>query len=259
MTIGEASVLQGKVAWITGAGSGIGRSGALELAAGGAQVVLSGRRGEQLKEVAAEIEATGGKAHAAPLDVADKAAVAKVAAGILDRHGHVDILVNSAGINLANRFWKSLTPDSFEQIVAVNLNGALYCTHAVLPAMRARKDGLVINVSSWAGRFETYLVGPAYNASKHAMVALTMSLNDEECVNGIRGCVICPGEVATPILKHRPKPPTAEEIARMLQPEDLGRTIRFVAEMPPHACINEIVISPTWNRFFVGGKDIARG
>jgi len=89
-------VLQGKVAWITGAGSGIGRSGALELSAGGARVVLSGRRGEQLDKVAAEIEAAGGTAGTAPLDVADKAAVAKVAAGILDRHGRVDILVNSA-------------------------------------------------------------------------------------------------------------------------------------------------------------------
>lgn len=252
-------MLQGKVAWITGAGSGIGRAGATELAAGGAHIVLSGRRAEQLAEVAAEIKAGGGTADAVPLDVADKAAVAEAAAGILDRHGRIDILVNSAGMNLPNRFWKNLTADSFERIVAVNLNGALYCTHAVLPAMRARKDGLVINVSSWAGRFESYLTGPAYNASKHGMVALTMSLNDEECVNGIRGCVICPGEVATPILKHRPKPPSAEEIARMLQPEDLGRTIRFVAEMPPHACINEILISPTWNRFFVGGSDITRG
>jgi NADP-dependent 3-hydroxy acid dehydrogenase YdfG len=255
----EARVLHGKVAWITGAGSGIGRSGALELGAGGARVILSGRRADQLKTVAEEIEAGGGTADAVALDVADKAAVAKAAAGILERHGRVDILVNSAGINFPNRFWKDLTADSFEQIVAVNLNGALFCTHAVLPAMREQKDGLVINVSSWAGRFESYLTGPAYNASKHAMVALTMSLNDEECVNGIRGCVICPGEVATPILEHRPKPPTAEEIARMLRPEDLGRTIRFVAEMPAHACVNEILISPTWNRFFVGGKDIARG
>ena len=125
--------------------------------------------------------------------------------------------------------------------------------------MRARKDGLVINVSSWAGRFETYLTGPAYNASKHAMAALTHSLNDEECVNGVRACVIYPGEVATPILRNRPKPPSPEEIARMLQPEDLGRTIRFVAEMPPRVCLNEILISPTWNRFYVGGADIARG
>jgi NADP-dependent 3-hydroxy acid dehydrogenase YdfG len=252
-------MLQGKVAWITGAGSGIGRAGALELAKGGASVVLSGRRMGQLEEAAAEIKAAGGKAEAAPVDVADGDAVARLAAEILARHGHVDILVNSAGINLPTRFWKTLTPESFQQIVGVNLHGALYCIHAVLPSMRARKDGLVINVASWAGRFETYMTGPAYNASKHAMAALTMSLNDEECVNGIRACVIYPGEVATPILRNRPKPPSPEEIARMLQPEDLGQTIRFVAEMPPRVCINEVLISPTWNRFFVGGADIARG
>jgi len=252
-------VLDGQVAWITGAGSGIGRAGALELAAAGARVALSGRRAEQLEQVAAEIAASGGKAEMFALDVADRSAVAAAAAEILDRCGPVDILVNSAGINVPNRFWKTLTPESFDQVVAVNLNGALYCTHAVLPAMRARRSGLVINISSWAGRFESYLTGPAYNASKHAMVAMTLSLTDEECVNGIRGCVICPGEVATPILRHRPKPPSPEEVARMLQPEDLGRTIRFVAEMPAHVCVNEIVISPTWNRFFMGGKDVARG
>ena len=253
------AVLQGKVAWITGAGSGIGRAGALELAKSGARVVLSGRRAGQLEEAAAEIEAAGGKADSVPLDIADREAVAAAAAQILARHGTVDILVNSAGINLPNRFWKNLTPESFSEIVATNLNGALYCTHAVLPGMRAAKDGLVINISSWAGRFETYLTGPAYNASKHALAALTASLNDEECVNGIRGCVIYPGEVATPILKNRPKPPSLDEIARMLKPEDLGRTIRFVAEMPAHVCINEILISPTWNRIFIGGADIRRG
>jgi NADP-dependent 3-hydroxy acid dehydrogenase YdfG len=248
-------MLQGKVAWITGAGSGIGRAGAVELAQAGARIVLSGRRSGQLDEVAAEIRSAGGAAETVPLDVGNKSAVAEAAAGI----GPVDILVNSAGINLPTRFWKNLTPESFQQIVDINLNGALYCIHAVLPAMRARKDGLVINVSSWAGRFETYMTGPAYNASKHAMAALTMSLNDEECVNGIRATVIYPGEVATPILKNRPKPPSPEEIARMLQAEDLGRTIRFIAEMPPRVCINEVLISPTWNRLFVGGADIARG
>lgn len=252
-------MLTGKVAWITGAGTGIGRAGAIELARGGASVVLSGRRDAELDKVAAEIRAEGGAAEPVALDVSNNSGVAEAAAGILERHGRVDILVNSAGINLPTRFWRNLTPESFAQILAINLNGALYCTHAVLPGMRARKEGLVVNVSSWAGRFETYMTGPAYNASKHAMAALTMSLNDEECVNGIRACVIYPGEVATPILKNRPKPPTPEEIARMLHPEDLGRTIRFVAEMPARVCINEILISPTWNRLFIGGADIARG
>jgi NADP-dependent 3-hydroxy acid dehydrogenase YdfG len=256
--IGEAAVLQGKVAWLTGAGSGIGLAGAQALAAAGATVVLSGRRAEQLDEAAAAIGAAGGRVETAPLDVSDKAAVARIAAEILRRHGRIDILVNSAGLNLPTRFWRNLTPESFDHIVGINLNGALYCIHAALPAMRAQKEGLVINISSWAGLYETYVTGPAYNSSKHAMVALTHSLNDEECVNGIRACVICPGEVATPILRHRPKPPSEEEIARMLQAEDLGRTIRFVAELPPRVCINEILITPTWNRFLIGGDDIAR-
>ncbi|HEV2547204.1 MAG TPA: SDR family oxidoreductase [Stellaceae bacterium] len=251
-------MLEGKVAWLTGAGSGIGLAGARELAKAGARVVLSGRRAEPLAAAVAAINDEGGQAEAAALDVADKAAVAAAAAGILERLGRIDILVNSAGINLPTRLWKDLTPETFERIVGINLHGALYCTQAVLPAMRAQKDGLVINISSWAGRFESYLTGPAYNASKHALGALTMSLNDEECVNGIRACVIYPGEVATPILKNRPRPPSSAEVARMLQAEDLGRTIRFVAEMPPRVCVNEILIAPTWNRFFLGGEDIAR-
>lgn len=252
------SALAGKVAWLTGAGSGIGRAGAQELAAGGATVIVSGRTPEGLTETVDLITKAGGKAEAATLDVADKDAVAKLGAEILARHGRVDILVNSAGLNLSTRLWKDMTPDSFDYISRINLNGALYCIYAVLASMRAQKSGLVINVSSWAGRFEEYLTGPAYNASKTALAALTQSLNDEECVNGIRACCIFPGEVATPILRHRPVAPSQQEVERMLQAEDLGKTIRFVAEMPPRVCINEILITPTWNRFFIGGPDMAR-
>jgi NADP-dependent 3-hydroxy acid dehydrogenase YdfG len=254
----EIEVLQGKLAWLTGAGSGIGRAGARELAAAGASVVVSGRGIAQLEETVALIKNSGGTAEAAPLDVADQEAVAKTGADILARHGRIDILVNSAGLNLPTRLWKDVTPETFDRIFAVNLHGALYCIRAVLPAMRAQQDGLVINISSWAGRFETYFTGPAYNSSKHALAALTWSLNDEECVNGIRACVIYPGEVATPLLRHRPVPPTQQEVDRMLQAEDLGRTIRFVAEMPPRICINEILITPTANRFFIGGTGLAR-
>jgi NADP-dependent 3-hydroxy acid dehydrogenase YdfG len=127
---------------------------------------------------------------------------------------------------------------------------------AVLPAMRAQGSGLVINISSWLGRWVGYLGGPAYGASKHALATITHHLNLEEGHHGIRGTVIYPGEVATPILKTRPVPPAQEDLARMLKQEDLGRTIRFVAEMPPHACLNEIVITPTWNRLYVGGKEL---
>jgi NADP-dependent 3-hydroxy acid dehydrogenase YdfG len=252
------SALAGKVAWLTGAGSGIGRAGAQELAAAGASVIVSGRTPAGLAETAALIADAGGKAETAALDVADKHAVARLGADILARYGRIDILVNSAGLNLSTRLWKDMTPDSFDHIAGINLNGAAYCIHAVLPAMRAQQSGLVINISSWAGRFEEYLTGPAYNASKTALAALTLSLNDEECVNGIRACCIYPGEVATPILRHRPVAPSREEVDRMLQAEDLGKTIRFVAEMPARVCINEILITPTWNRFFIGGPDMAR-
>ncbi len=249
-------MLTGKIAWVTGGGTGIGRAGAEELGAAGATVIVSGRRSPELDEVVRAIAAKGGSAEAAPLDVTDKSGVARLGADILNRHGRVDILVNSAGMNVPHRFFKNLTPESFESVVSANLQGSLNTIAAVLPSMRERKDGLVINVSSWAGRFAHLLTGPAYNAAKHGVVAMTLTLNMEECVNGIRACVICPGEVATPILRHRPKPPSQAEMARMLQAEDLGRTIRFVAEMPPRVCINEIVISPTWNRLWLGGEDI---
>jgi len=251
-------MLDGQVAWLTGAGSGIGLSAATELAAAGATVVLSGRRPEPLAAAAARIHSNGGKAHSIALDVADAAAVSAAALAILAEHGRIDILVNSAGTNVAKRFWNEVSVESFDQVFAVNLHGAFYAIAAVLPAMRQRKSGLIVNISSWAGMFDTSLTGPAYSASKRAMIAMNHSINIEECRNGIRACVICPGEVATPILKSRPVPPSAAEMERMLQAEDLGKTVRFVCEMPPRACINEILISPTWNRLYIGGEDLKR-
>jgi hypothetical protein len=133
----------------------------------------------------------------------------------------------------------------------LNLNGTYYCTRAVLPCMRDQKSGLVINVASWAGVYTSALVGPAYNSSKHAVVSLTQTINMEECTNNIRACVICPGEVDTPIMEQRPVPPPAEERARMLRAGDVGNAICWVAEQPAHVCINEIIISPAWNRLYV--------
>jgi NADP-dependent 3-hydroxy acid dehydrogenase YdfG len=243
--------LSGKVAWITGAGTGIGLAAAKALAQSGATVVMSGRREDVLAAEAAQIRAGAGKAEVAALDVADSAAVARVAEEILARHGRIDILVNSAGVNTANRFWKNQTAQGWREVVGINLDGTFYTTQAVLPAMRARADGVIINVSSWAGVFHPRLTGPAYNGSKHAVTAMTETINIEEGVNGIRACAICPAEVATPILDRRPVPPSAEQRAKMLQPQDLGDVIRYVAELPPHACINQLIISPTWNRIYL--------
>jgi NADP-dependent 3-hydroxy acid dehydrogenase YdfG len=242
--------LKGKVAWITGGGSGIGLAGGIELARAGVHVVISGRNPETLKQAEKQLKGAG-SAQALALDVASKEEVAAVAAKI----GRVDILVNSAGINSPRRNLHNVSLDAWDQIVAVNLSGMFYCAHAVLPGMRSRKDGLIINISSWAGRYASTLTGPAYNATKHAVVALTESINMEECANGIRATSVLPGEVATPILEKRPVPPTPEVRARMLQAEDLGRAIAFVASLPARACVNELIISPTWNRFYLGGLE----
>ncbi len=244
------SSLSGKVAWITGAGSGIGQAGAEHLARAGARVVLSGRRAELVEAVAAAIRGEGGDARAVPLDVVDDQAVMRAAAAAI---GPVDILVNSAGSNIPKRSWPELTPAAYREVVDVNLHGTVNCILAVLPAMRARGGGLIINITSWAGRYESRISGSAYTAAKHAAVALTHSLNREECIHGIRATTIEPGEVATPILDKRPEPPPPEVRARMLQADDLGRVIRFVAEQPPHMCLNEILVSPTWNRGYTGG------
>jgi len=251
-------MLQGKIAWITGGGSGIGEAGAIALAEAGAAVIVSGRDRTKLDAVVARITGAGRKASALALDITDRAAVAKGAATLLAQHGGIHILINSAGINLPNRRWKNLTAEGFDRIVTTNLNGTFYAIEAVLPQMRERRDGCIINVASWSGRHHAYLTGPAYNAAKFAVVELTLALNDDEGPNGIRACALCPGEVATPLVARRPVPPPPEDVARMLKPEDLGRAIRFVAEAPPHVAINELVISPTYNRIMVGGPDIVR-
>ncbi|MCX7157587.1 MAG: SDR family NAD(P)-dependent oxidoreductase [Proteobacteria bacterium] len=249
-----STLLKGRTAWITGGGSGIGLAGAIELVKAGAHVVISGRTQATNDSALAELKALG-SAEAILLDVADKKAVQAAADAILKQHGRIDILVTSAGTNATKRNFDVVTPEAWDDVVAINLSGLFYCVHAVLPAMRKQKDGLIINVSSWAGRFPSKLTGPAYNATKRAVIALTESINMEECVNGIRATSILPGEVATPILRKRPVPPSKEEQDRMTQSEDLGAAILFVASMPARTCVNELIIAPTWNRFYVGGLE----
>ena len=241
-----------RIAWVTGGGSGIGQAGAEAVVDDGWTVVISGRRLEVLADAAKELAARGKTVDILPLDVTDAERVTGVASSILEKYGRIDLLVNSAGLNLPKRSWADMEVKGWDQIVDVNLDGLMYCMRAVLPAMRAQKDGCIINVSSWAGRIVSKMTGPAYTATKHAVLALTHSFNMDECQNGLRACCLCPGEVATPIMKMRPIPPSEEIMAKMLQPKDVGKAIAFVANMPPHVCVNEILISPTWNRAFLG-------
>ena len=247
--------INGKIAWITGAGTGIGRAGAVALAEAGARVVLSGRRLRQLENVASDISDAGGFAEIKPLDIADVRAVGLVADQIIERYGRLDILVNSAGLNMPNRRWSDITDEAWNTIIDVNLNGAFNVSHAAVKVMRYQRDGLIINVSSMASQRIGGVSGIAYTAAKTALNTMNESINHENCHLGIRACALCPGEVATEILQLRPSPPSIEEQARMVQEEDVGETILFVAKMPPHVCLNEIHITPTWNRSYIGAAD----
>lgn len=250
--------LKGRIAWITGAGSGIGRASALALAHEGATVVLTGRRRQALEESAQMIKSDGGVAVIETGDLTGAAAALRIAGAISEKFGRLDILVNNAGTNIKKRNWRDLEPGGTDEVLHGNLSSAFYCVLAALPIMRAQSDGLIIHIASWAGRFVGPLTGPAYIAAKHGMVAMSHSINCEECMNGIRSCVICPGEVSTPILDLRPVPSSMEQRARMLQPEDLGDLVRYVATLPKHVCVNEVLISPVWNRTYVNALQPAQ-
>jgi len=239
--------LAGKVAWITGAGTGIGEASAHALAKAGAHVVLSGRRKSPLDAVVRAITAAGGKAEAAPLDVADAAATQAIADDIAARLGGADIFFANAGQNIQNRRTRELSAAAFDQVIGINLNGVMYGILAVLPQMRQKGAGTIIINSSWAGRFPSGRTGAAYNAAKHALTALSHTVNMENGMDGIRCCLVMPGGANTPILQARADPPSAERLAKLLQPEDLGDLVRYIAEAPPHVCFNEIVIAPTRN------------
>jgi NADP-dependent 3-hydroxy acid dehydrogenase YdfG len=243
--------IKGKIAWVTGAGSGIGEAAAIALAAAGAHVVLTGRRQDALETVAAAVKKSGGEATVEAADLTKSAAVDKVAAGIQAAFGRLDILVNNAGTNIPDRDWAHLTPAGIDTLIHGNLSSAFYVVRAVLPMMRAQQDGVMIHTASWAGRFVGPVPGPAYVAAKHGVVAMSHSINLEECGNGIRSTVVCPGEVATPIMKLRDPPELPETLARMVQPEDMGEIVLFVARQPRHVCLNEILVSPTHNRGYL--------
>jgi NADP-dependent 3-hydroxy acid dehydrogenase YdfG len=237
-----------RVAWITGGSSGIGLATAESLAAAGFTVVLSARSEPALLSGARRIVEAGGKAESVVLDVADRAAVEGAARQVLDRLGRIDVLVNSAGFNVPARQWHELSPTEFDAVVAGNLSGTFYAVNAVLPAMRAQKDGMIVNVASMAARAISPYGGVAYTVAKQGVITLTATINQAEFRHGVRACALIPGEVATPIMQKRVPPPPQEVLDRMLQAEDVARAIRFVVETPAHACLQEIVMAPTWNR-----------
>jgi NAD(P)-dependent dehydrogenase (short-subunit alcohol dehydrogenase family) len=228
---------------VTGAGSGVGRAVALRFAAAGWNVALVGRRAEALAETAAHAPSPDGRIAAFACDVSVPEAVAAMGSDVLARFGAVDVLVNSAGINVTQRSFDTLSLEDWHAVLATNLHGAYYCVRAFLPGMCARRTGTIININSDVGKAARDLAGAAYVSSKFGLRGLTQQINAEERGHGVRACSICPRDVNTPLLDKRPLPPAADVRARMLQPEDLAECAWFVASLPSRAIVDEISLS----------------
>ncbi len=244
--------IAGQVVWVTGAGTGIGRSMALAFARAGCRVALSGRRRETLNETADLAQAAGGAVLVIPADVADAAAVTAAHTTVVAALGEIDILVNSAGSNAVRRCWRDLSPEDMARTLDVNLKGPFLCSLAVLPAMRARRRGLLIHVVSNAAVGIFPGVGPTYTASKHGARAMSATINAEEGINGIRSVCINPGAVETPFQDARPHPPSAADRALMVKPDDVAAAALFAARLPPRTCLAEMLVTPTDNHIYRG-------
>ena len=217
---------QGMAAWMTGAGSGIGRACAVAFARAGARVAFTGRR-RALEETAGLIAGLDGLAPLmVPADVSDAASVvaahAKIVAAWATRRPR-----QLRRRQCPQRHWGNLGPQGASEVIDLDLKAVFYCTLAVLPAMRLRGDGSIVHIASQAGVSLQTVTGPSYSAAKHGVVAMSASLNAEEGIHGIRSICISPGEVETPILDTRPVPPTAAERKLMLQPEDVAEAALF--------------------------------
>ena len=235
-----------RVAVVTGAGSGVGRSTVHQFAAQGWRVALVGRRADALAEtISLAPAATRKQLTAFSCDVGDPKALDAMAAGVLKKFGRVDVLVNGAGINIPQRALSVLSRDDYTAVMAANLDGTLFAVQAFLAGMRANGGCTIMNICSDAGIKASAKSGAGYAISKFGMRALTQSINEEERQNGIRGVCLCPGDINTPILDKRPVPPPPESRPLMLQAEDVAAAVLFCANLHPRALVEELVIRPT--------------
>jgi len=237
--------LQNQVVLVVGASSGIGRETAALFAREGASVMAAARREDRLRELQAEAAKEGHAIEIAPADASNAAAMAELAKRTCDRFGTIDILVYATGTNVPDRAMKRMNTDIWDMMLSVNLNGAFYITHAVLPGMRERASGHLIYIASISGLVPD-VSGAAYQASKRGLLALAHAIRVEEKQNGIRTCVICPGLVDTEILDKRPVKTPAEMLAKALRPEDVAEAVVAVAKLPPRAVVPEMQLLPTY-------------
>jgi serine 3-dehydrogenase len=237
--------IKNQVVLVVGASSGIGRETAVRFARAGARVMASARRAERLRQLQDSLATEGHAIETLAADAADAAQMEHLAQHTRERLGEIDVMVFATGTNVPDRSMKRLNTGIWDMMVRVNLNGAYYITQAVLPAMRERRAGHLIYISSVSGLFAD-VSGAAYQASKRGLVGLAHAIRVEEKENGIRTCVVCPGLVDTEILDKRPVKPSAETLAKALRPEDVAETVFAIASLPDRVCIPEIQVVPTY-------------
>lgn len=231
--------LNGQSAIVTGGGTGIGRGIALALARAGVRVVVSGRRPGPLEAVAAEIRQQGGQALAVPADVSQEGDVQRLVEAAVAAYGGVDILVNNAGVG-GYGYLHELPVAAWDEVMNANLRGPFLMARAVLPMMRARQQGQIINISSEGG-LEYYPRGGAYGVAKHALNALGEFIQRENQELGVRVNTICPGMVVTPMSENSP----GLNQDKCLYPEDIAELVMWLLRRRPNVKIGRPVLIQT--------------
>jgi NADP-dependent 3-hydroxy acid dehydrogenase YdfG len=246
--------LDGTVALVTGASSGIGEATARELAAQGAAVAIAARRKDRLDALAHEIRDAGGRVLAVECDVTDQ----EQAIGLVDETvrelGRLDTVVNNAGVMLLGPIVDAPT-DEWDRMIRLNLQGLLYVSHAALPHLLAAAEGGprnvadVVNISSVAGRVARLGSG-VYNLTKHGVGAFSESLRQEVTQRSVRVSLVEPGAVATELVSHNR--PEIQELSRQrfegmerMEAQDIADAIAYIVTRPRRVAINEVLIRPT--------------
>jgi len=228
-------------ALVTGATEGIGRATALALGRAGYRVGICSRSIEKVEATLAELRAQGVTAAGAAADVADPDQVRHLVEQVRGTLGEIDVLVNNAGVLIARPI-EELTLEDWDVTMATNLRSLYLTTRLVLPGMRTRRQGTIVNVASLAGR-NGFVGGSAYSASKHAVLGFSRSLMLEVRKDNVRVIAICPGSVATGMLRNQAMLKPDHE--RILRPEDVAASILHVLTLPTGALVSELDIRPT--------------